>query len=721
MEAVIYDMMQSLSPEPQKYPKPKALCDIFGSSCEEYIFDTLCAAKIKKAYVFLDENSQSCKESASAYADRLDIKWNFGRCDISSLDIGQDGVLLFCQMKFYDANLQSAVDCHKSHKADITVLTLPIQSGKQLWKFNAKAHLYTPSGIYILSKKCFDFLKSTGTLLIDEDFINSAHQHKMNICFCDNAAYANSLADTADYLRCHMDILSESARFSDRLHPIFADAHCQNNGESVCIGQPSHIGNGVKFGKNVTVSHSVIGENVFIGDGAVVEYSVIQSGAHIAAGSRCDGALICKGATLLAGSTVCKGAAIGEGAKVGKGARVEENVRVFAKKHLEDYKVALFDIRNRDIALEFDDDSAICGETGTEIDAVAAVKIGRSLAGHKKVIVTGHSGTLSAVALEAALSSGALGGGSDVWALGECLISELFYAMKILNADYGFFVQSDSYTKIYAYSKSRTELSLTKQAEAESAIKYDLAPKMNSEHFGALHDFSSVKELYVAKLAAKHLQFPIALTTSSHRGSQIIKSLKIDSIASKITFRISRSGTKASAFSTQTGFVSYEKLVMLCVVNMLNKGEIPKLAQNYPKSLETVFKSYSAPLYISPEQCEDFFCNGFELALNVCDILANGSLTLEQAVAALPPFAAVQRVVGLEKPLSFTLSRLESFCANHPNITIKPTKSGKAVIMRAESGECETASELCDICQSIILGHDIAPQNTPNPTKSYFS
>lgn len=705
MEAVIYDMAKSFSPEPQKCPKPKAVCDILGLSCEEYIFDAVYAARIKKAYVYLDENSEGCKEKASAYAGKLDIEWNFGNsCNLCNLNIGQDGVLLFCQMKFYDVNLQSAIHCHKSNSADLTVLTLPVQNGKQLWNFNEKAHLYNPCGIYILSKKCFDFLKSTGTLSISENFANCAQAHKMKVCFCDNAAYANSINDVSDYLRCHMDILDDSARFSDRFHRMLYGTLPEKSDESVEISQPSYIGKNVKFGKNVKISHSVIGNNVFIGDGAVIEYSVIQSGAHIGANSRCDGALICHGAKLLGGSTVCKGAAIGEGAKIGKGSKVEENVRVFAKRQLEDYNTALFDVKNRNIALEFDDDSAICGETGTEIDAAVAAKIGKSLAGCGKVIVTGHSGTLCARTLENALSAGALGCGADIWALGECLISELFYAMKMLGADYGIFVQSDSYTKIYAYSKGRDKLSLSEQESCEAAIRYDLAPKVDGAHFGALHDFSSAKELYVKNISSKPVCFPIALATSSHRGAEIIKLLKIDSIASKITFRISNSGTKASAFSVQTGFVSYEKLVLLCVLNMLDNGKIPKLAPNYPKCLERVFKEYSASVYTDPNKCESFFCDGFDLVLTVCDILAKGALTLEQAVAKLPPFAAVQRVVGLTAPLGSVLSRLESFTANHPNISAVPTKSGKTIIMRAESDKYETANELCDICQSIALG-----------------
>ncbi len=706
MEAVIHDISKAISPEPETYTKPKALCEIFGSSCLKYIFDIISSAKIKKAYVYLDENSEECETRFGKSAGGIDLEWNFKCADIRPrFDIGKDGLLLFCGIKFYDANLQSAIDYHKTHGADLTVLTLPPENGKQLWNFKDTAHLYVPSGIYIMSQKCCDFLKTEGTFSISEELVKNVSLHGMKVSFYDNSVYANPLSDISDYLRCHMDILDEKARFSAAFHRILSDSSISKSDNDAYIEQPSSVGSNVTFGKGASVSRCVIGDNVFIGEGASVNSSVILSGAHIAANTRCEGAVICRGASLLCGSTICKGAAVGAGAIIGKGARVEENVRVYPKKHLGDYKTASFDVRNHEISLEFDDDASIGGETGTEISPMSAVKIGRSLAKHGNIIVTGHSGTSCARALEAALSSGALSCGADVWATGECLVSELFYAMKTLGADYGFFVQSDSYTKISVYSKNCTELSATEQSTAESAIRYDNAPKMNAAHFGTLHDFSAAKELYIKKLCAKQPEFPITLSTSNNRCSQIVNSLGIDSLGSKITFRISCDGTKASAFSAQTGFVSYEKLTMICVSQMLDDGDVPKLPSDFPKSVQLIFSDHNTPLCIHPHECESFFKDGFELVLTVCDFLSKNAITLEQAVAALPSFAVAQRVVGLSAPLSSALTQLESFCSKHPDITIKPTKSGKTLIMRAESTEYETANELCDICQRIAQGH----------------
>lgn len=351
--------------------------------------------------------------------------------------------------------------------------------------------------------------------------------------------------------------------------------------------------------------------------------------------------------------------------------------------------------------LEFDDDSCICGKTGTDITPQISARIGQALAMGGNVVV-GRNDTNAAIAITNALVSGALGAGADVWYMGSSFGAQLDYAMRLCNAKTGIFINADAYTKIYAYSQFSQKLSEAEQNRAEFAMNNDNAIKISAENFGRLNDISDIKLLYENAKCDKIADFPIAINSSNKQIKQICSRLGINADDAKITFQISNDGRKASAISLESGFVSFEQLAMICIENMLKNGKAPYVPKGFAKSAALIFEKYNKEIQYCDDMCEDFFTDGFELAFEVCKALDMQKKSLLQAKSALPKFAVAQRIVGISMPVESAVEKLRGFCESHKDISVIPAKSGKTLLLRAECAEYETAGELCDICQRIL-------------------
>ena len=108
-----------------------------------------------------------------------------------------------------------------------------------------------------------------------------------------------------------------------------------------------------------------------------------------------------------------------------------------------------------------------------------------------------------------------------------------------------------------------------------------------------------------------------------------------------------------------------------------------------------------------------FVRDGAALALTVLETLESRGITLAEAVRELPEMALATRFVAVDKhPMKLLKSLTAEKQASGDGITlndargrvlIRPVKTEKGVIMQAESFSMETASELCDFYQDILL------------------
>lgn len=724
MKAVIFAMGTHESLEPINSSGIKAMTPIFGKSGIECVFDMLKIAQVEKTYVIFDDANGIVREYCSNAKSDICAEWvhiDNAASVWEKLACEREDAIAVCDIDFYDFDIKSAMEYHKQNDCDITAIVqrgagaFSVVTNQQndivdIGRTNGFADISTTMlcGIYVLSAKTAQHLADNPLSLAKPSSFGDLLKHGLKISAYHETGYMCRICDSASYLQCHVDILSGRTRLFEMGHKTLSGVFSINaNLDEAEVTPPCYIGKNVRIGKGAVLTNCVICDNAVISSYAKITQSVVQNGAFVGEKAVCCQAIVCEGAAMLNSSKAYAGSVIGRGAVIGKGACVEQNVKIAANNRLDDYKTAMFDMKTEKNEILFDDDSCICGETGSEITPAVALKIGQGAALCGKKIAVGHNGTKSAQALSMALGAGALSAGADIWNVGECIGSELDFAIKLADCDFGFYVESESYTKISAFSKPACGLDAECEQKIEAAVKCGAHARTGYNNFGKVVDFASVKSLYQSRLSEKMPKGAyICFNASGRRVKELCAMLSCNPMEAKITFQISGDGRKASAFCTQTGFVSYEKLAMLCMCRMLAKGENVRVPHDFPHHAKALFEKYGMDFsknnLADNSECEEFFTNGFLLAINAVQYLQDNDMTLEKALTLLPEFAISRRVVGIKMPTQSVFARVGAFCAEHEDITVKPTKSGKTLLMYAECEDYETASELCDICQRII-------------------
>ena len=693
----------------------KAMTKIFGKTNIECVLDMLKFCGVDKAFAVFDDANGIVKEHCASISCQIDVEWvhTDNTADMwGKLCDGNRDIIAVCDINFFDFDLKSVVEKHKQNKHDITAVITQDTTAYSP-SLNPKGNVSDIpktafSGIYIISHKVLEYFKNNPINPADMPNICGDLGNQFKISVYLQTGYMCKISDSASYLQCHTDILSGKTHLFEMGHKTLSGVFvCDADLKDVEITPPCYIGKNVRIGKGAILTNCVICDNAVISPQAKVTQSVVQNGAFVGEKAVCCQAILCEGAVMLNASKAYAGAVVGKGAIIGRGAVVEQNVKIAANKRLDDFKTAVFDIKTEKSEILFDDDGCICGETGSEISPDIVMKIGRGAALCGTKIALGHNGTKSAQALAMAFASGAVSSGADIWNVGECIGSELDLAIKLAECDCGFFIESDSYTKISAYSKSATALDDERENKIELAVRSGTYSRESGGNFGKIVDFSAVKNIYASRLVEKIPKAAdISFNSSGKYAKELCALLSCNAMQAQINFQISGDGRKASAFSAQTGFVSYEKLAMLCMCQKLEKGQNLRVPHDFPRHAKVLFEEYGidfcADNFADNSECEEFFENGFLLAINTMRYLQNKDITLEKALGALPCFAISRRVVGIKLPDERVFAKVGAFCAEHEDITVKPTKSGKTLLMYAECDDYETASELCDICQRII-------------------
>ncbi len=715
MKAVIFAMGTESGLSLVNGNELKAMTKIFGRTNIECVFDMLKFCGVGKAFAVFDDANGIVKEHCANISCQIDVEWvhadNTADMWGKLCDENQD-IITVCDINFFDFDLKSAVEKHKQNGHDITAVIAQDTTAYSP-SLNPKGNISDIpktafSGIYIISHKVLEYFKNNSVNSVGMHDICNSPDGCFKVCAHIQTGYICKISDSASYLQCHTDILSGKTHLFEMGHKTLSGVFaCDADLKDAEITPPCYIGKNVRIGKGTILTNCVICDNAVISPQAKITQSVVQNGAFVGEKAVCCQAILCEGAVMLNASKAYAGAVVGKGAVIGKGAVVEQNIKIAANKRLDDFKTAVFDIKTEKSEILFDDDGCICGETGSEISPDIAMKIGRGAALCGAKIAVGHNGTKSAQALTMAFASGALSSGADIWIVGECIGSELDLAIKLAECDCGFYIESDSYTKISAFSKPATAIDDVCEKKIESAVRNGTYSRERDDDFGKIVDFSAVKNIYASRLVETIPKaVDISFNSSGRRAKELCAALSRNTMQAQITFQISGDGRKASAFSAQTGFVSYEKLAMLCMCEKLAKGQNLRVPHDFPRHAKALFEEYgmefSKDNLADNSECEEFFENGFLLAINTMRYLQNKDITLEKALGALPCFAISRRVVGIKLPDERVFAKVGAFCAEHEDITVKPTKSGKTLLMYAECDDYETASELCDICQRII-------------------
>lgn len=740
MKICIFSKNDGRKLEPLTCSVPVPLLPVCGKPVIEFTFDMMRKSGFFKAVISVQHKSEAIENYLSSDSHK-DFEISFDTGSISD----DETVILTDADTFYSFSLENAVRFHKNHMADITVITKSMNScknqravftgkNKKILSFHDNPDFnecvsVVDSGIYILSGRIFRMFENSDE--INDMFLNHLISEDFSVCSYETAGHFRHIKSAQDYIKCQSDVLCHSANCD-----IYG--HRTLDGSIICghydlkrasIYHPICIGDNVKADAGTVIDNlSCIGNNVSIGRNSSVHNCVIMDGAYIGDCVSCTGAVICSNAVILNSAQINENCVIGESAVVGENTLVESNVSVWNGKNTGSNKKICLPVRyghSSDITI---DENGISGETNAVITPHTALSAGMSMGGKNKKFIVGFSDSNASEIMAEAVSCGLASSGSDVYNIGRCISCEIDFAVKMLSADGGIYVESDNMTKIIPCVKNALPLSSKLENIIEHSINNHDFYHASYNEFGKIHNAEFIKSVYFSKIKSiipDELSFEVSVNTSNPLIASLARKFFTDIPTEKdsllsVIFHISSDSRKVSAYSEMSGFVFHEKLIMLCCQDLLSKGQDLKVPYGITSKLEEIASQYNRRIfrYSPSDPCNDdiipppFLNDAFLLCATVLRILSENKLSLCDAVSRLPDYAGSSKFVSIDRSPSEIIRKLcgtphlpadgTVLNSEKGRVSIKPSRSGKSMMIYAESSKYEFAKELCDFVEKAV-------------------
>ena len=746
MKAVIFCDNNENALMPITGTMPKFMIPICGRIAIHYVLDSINNYDITHAYIVSDYNQDALNSIFKS--DK------FKNLTISLLTSDKlanfnfdDDIVFISDIMLFNFNLFDALN-HQAYKkpfATIITKTVDVSQSKDLLLVNNDGQVES-----MLSKQSnnrfYSNLANTGVWIIPSQntipfFQIYTTKHRISakdftISAFNDKGYWCSIHNVKELLKCQRDVLTSKASFEFGGHKMLSGIVSPDLFEfssDIQINPPAYIGKNVSIGSGSVIDNcTIIGDNVTIGKNVKLYGAIIMSGAYIGDRVECTNCIICRNATLLNSSIINEHCIIGESAIIGENAIVEDSVRVWNNKKIERNIVVSFDIRYGNMQALHISEDGIYGETNGEISAYTAIKTGLSLVNAGRNVAVGYkSNSKTSHCIATAICSGIASAGGNAMLLGECIESELAFLTTECKQDLGVYVESDSITKIKFISKDGLTLDRLSESSIEAGLSGNTVLRASYDNFGEIYDAQQMRKLYEIELVNRipnNLNMNIGISTSNKYIKSLFERLVKANPDSnnKIVFQISSDGKKASAFSEETGFVFYEKLVAICCQNLFEHGQDVALPYSFSQTIDEIAKQYGRKVYRfydCPDNSSDngarklasklkFPHDGIILALDIIKILTDRNVEFKDAVESLPQtFSSSRSISCKNQNLDFIKDFSDSCDFEHEGVWVKgetgevfirPSRTGKSIFLYAESFSSETASELCSSYEEII-------------------
>ncbi len=732
--------------EPLTCYVPVPLITVCGKPVIEYTADILKKSGFSRMIVSTAHKNEAVQDYFSRNPPHK-ISVGYDTSDISD----DETVLLINADTFYSMSFENSFRFHKNKKADMTVITKSVndcRENRAVFTGNDKKILSfqdnptymdcvssADTGIYIVSARIFRIIENSDG--ISDILLNRLISEGFSIYASECIGYFRNIDSVKNYIKCQNDVLCGTVTADINGHRTLDGSIIYGSYDlrKASAAEPLCIGNNVSASTGTVIDNlSVIGNNVTIGRNSSVHNSVIMDGAYIGDRVTCTNAVICRNAVLLNSCSVYDGCIIGEEAVVGENTTVRNNAGVWNYKNTGSNKNICFPLRYGHSSEIKINEYGISGETNAVITAHTAVSAGMSLGGRNKSLVIGYAPeNNSAYAMALAASGGIMSAGGTVWNIGECLPCEMDFAIRNLCADGGIYIESDNITKIIPSAANAMPFSSAQENSLEYSVNHHICNYAAYNEFGDMTDISVYRNIYfryLKNILPQSLDMSVSVNTSNSQISRICKELfestdmKKDEYNS-IVFHISSDSRKVSAYSEMSGFVFHEKLIMLCCDDFMSKGSDIALPYGITRKIEEIAEKYGRKVFRYSENNSgydleifppDFISDGFSLMTRILRILSERKLSLSDAVSQLPQSASSSKFVSIEKSPSEIIRRL---CGNSPlpcdgtvlesekgRVSVKPSRSGKSIMVYAEAANYEFAKELCSFVEKNINKSD---------------
>ncbi|MDF2567844.1 MAG: nucleotidyltransferase [Oscillospiraceae bacterium] len=750
---------------------PKPLAPLCGKPVLEYILDLLNNHGCDEAVVTLmylgnkivnHFDSEPYKNIELGFAFEETPLGTAGSVKAAAKKITEDFIVISGDA-MCDFDLTKAFEFHKKNKAMATLIVKQVSDPREYGLVNVDqdgkiagflekpslAHCITNlanTGIYILSPQVLDFIKENEVVDFAKDvFPKMLEQEAPLFAFTDDGYWCD-IGDLKSYVRCQKDMLEQKVNCEIAAYYEDGIYSCdKNNLNNPSIKAPAYIGKNVRIGEGCAIEEgSIIGDDVTIGDHSVVHGSVILNACFLNDKVCCEDAIIGHNAKLMHGCTVGEQAVVGDDSIIGKNAIISSGVRVWNNKTVPEAITLTEDLRYG-IAKEINfDEDGISGETNIGISPALCTKIGGAVGGIKKnnVVGIGASKTNSGRALKHAVISGILSAGATVWDFGDCIQTEFDFCVNKSMVDFGVYIDAGLSTDIKLVEKGGLPVVRSLERKLEGAINRDEHKRASWKEVGECVDVSSLRQMYqieLLKSARISLEgMEVGIKCANVKIKSIMQSVlgKLGCVDSEDFYiQISTNGKNVSAFKNEYGHIYPEQILsVVCLGEFLHNKDV-SIPYSAPKTIDaiaqkynrTVFRYYDCPCDDSDKEArktavkQPFFKDGLMMAIKFLSYLKETKLSIEQVMEQIPEFHTSNRLISVSINPSVIIKKLnkqkgkigEGITIKHQDgdVVLRPLKSGRGIMLFAESRKGETANELCDFFEKVIKQTDLDTDN----------
>ncbi len=759
---------EGLRMRPLTCSKPKAMLPVCGKPVISYALDALKRQGCGSVYIAADRLSNVITGfiDKSPHIEFIISSSPEGTCrpvrEALKTSGDSDITVIYGDLLF-NADLSAAFTEHKKSGADITVVTSKTDSPAGKTLVSVRDGFVTDVIPDPARESCVSDLAAAGIFIVSSSALPETELHKDILTDLIPAVIRKGgkvLNFTSDGIFTDIntpeDLFTASGDVFKGLIPSLGGHIIAKRGErpDIELSVPAFIASSADIAPHVKIgANTVIGENVTVCRGAKLNGAIIMDGAFIGERATVNGAVIGTGARLLAGSSVFEGAAVGDNAVIAEQAVVQCGVKIWNGRHIDSCACASQDVKYGFLTPIKIGEDGICGETGSAITPQTAASAGSALASlaspvspvsqasnssAKGKIGIGYKNNAASKSLAFAIASGVTAAGADAWLFGAVTAPALAYCTAISHLTAGCLADAGVTAKLRLCSGDGLPLSGSEEKIIENGINRGEYRRAGFNHFGELRSASSIVRLYknmLEETAPKALSgIRAVLNTSGGTVTEMCGDIfdKInDRNGSPIVFHIGSDGRGTSAYTEETGYVFEEKLILICCARRFEQGLDVSLPYDFPRAADKLAEKYGRKVLRysgCPSDKRDsdarklaletpFVRDGAALALSVLNALECKGVSLAEALAELPKMALATRFVAVNKHPAGLLRQLcserqatgDGIVINDGRglVTIRPVKTEKGVMMRAESFSAEIASELCDFYQDKLRNLEV--------------
>ncbi len=770
MQTIIFCNSENEALEPVTAETPLELFSICGKRLIDYILDNLSDNKITNCTV-ITSNIDTKEYLDRLIASEVNVETYLCKDEMSTSEIlknlwnGQEDIMVIQADGIISLNLSEMKKFFESKKGLACIYAVKTGSSdlayERLVEFNKQNYLeyfyknsdnefgstnFKAAPVYIIS---VDMLKT----MLEEDgnkndrkglfsWVNLKREQNIYV-YTDENCEAGSYKPFYEKVETIEDLLETSQKVilsnNFKLGSSIEDGVYSNTPylfRGVSFIPPVFIGKNVNIGMGSVIGKgTVIEDNASIGECGNITGSYVGQYSKTGNRVKVDSAVICKNARLENGAEMDKLSVAGEGSVVEDNSVICEGVKLWNGKTLSSNTKLRTNLRHGSKP-EFS-----FNEEGSDklVSPIQAVSVGCALG---SVLGTKSSVLVCCVNDECttyarAFMSGLMSAGVTVCDLGISHKRAADFSAMIMKTDVYAVVSANPSARLSLGCPGGLMLKRDMEAEIEQRLKTRVFRQVDISDFGKYINCEGLSEMYVSsimsRLPEKLKGINVTVKTSSDKTAQEIDRLIVpinDINGEEIIFHFLDNAEKVTAYSEKTGYIIYEKLVMLCAKIHFEKNEDVAIPFTFPSVFNDLAKDLSANVYryfnsscshaddtarsLASRECNSFVHDGMYLIADILSYITEKNISLSQAVSELPEFYTSERFLAASDNIQTDnlLGEIKTkfkhtddgmvISKDNARAVIKPLKKGRGLMLYLDSEKAETAAALCEEIENKI-------------------